>query len=225
MSTKKSPARLHRERCQAKAEAERNADPSQSDSHTVYELQLVQLVEHKRVLKGFQSVEKKIELKRDLVLEYDAYIDGVLEADTGANDDVVTTLLLWNIDAGRYDRALEIAGYALGHNLATPDAHQRTLGTVVAEELADAALRGDEVSLEHLAKANLLTLNHDMPDQVRAKLFKALGYALREKGERTEALIHLDRALQLHNGAGVKKDIERLQREIKKEQQSSEEGN
>ena len=72
-----------------------------------------------------------------------------------------------------------------------------------------------------------------MPDQVRAKLHKAMGLHLvrtataaddnpetvpagAAKAARAAALDHLRRALALNDKCGVKKDIERLERELKK---------
>ena len=218
---RKSPAQLHKERMRAKAEAENNADPSRTQNHTGYELQLVQLAHHKRQLKGIQSTEKKVELKKDIVPEYDAYLDGILEADVGGADEVVTTLLLWNIDAGRYDRALDIATYCLKHKLPTPDSHKRTMATMIAEEIADNSIKQGGVTDEQLMAAMTITEDKDMPDQVRAKLFKAAGYAAREKQAYPVALGLLDRALALDANVGVKKDIEKLKRDIKTAEQSA----
>ena len=190
-----TPAERHRQRFTAKQEAERNADPANSKNHTAYERQLVLLAQ--------------------LIPDYTAYVSGVLEADAGGADEVVTTLLLWCIDAGDYENALSIADYCLRHKLPTPDAHQRTMGTVIAEEFADNSLKGVEaITLAMLTAVNELTKESDMPDQVRAKLHKAIGYQLRET-DKPAALVELQRALELNTAAGVKKDIEKLEREIK----------
>jgi hypothetical protein len=53
-----------------------------------------------------------------------------------------------------------------------------------------------------------------MPDEVRARLYKVTGLALRDAGQLTEAMTHLQRASQLDRNAGVRKDIERLTREL-----------
>ena len=210
-----TPAEKHRQRFAAKQEAVRNADPANSKNHTAYERQLVQLAEHKRQLKSIQSIEKKIELKKQIIPEYEAYLKGIIEADTGGADEVVTTLLLWCIDAEDYDGALTLAEYCLRHKLPTPDAHKRTMGTVIAEEFADYSLKGAEgITFEMLSKVWELTQDTDMPDQVRAKLHKAMGYLLKETDKRG-ALTELQRALELNTAAGVKKDIEKLEREIK----------
>lgn len=54
-----------------------------------------------------------------------------------------------------------------------------------------------------------------MPDEVRAKLHKITGQVLRDNKQPADALAHLKRAMQLDCQAGVKKDIERLERELK----------
>ena len=76
-----------------------------------------------------------------------------------------------------------------------------------------------------LAALGVAYSSHDMPDEVRAKLCKALGLGLRnsanidsdtpDKDTATTALAFLRRALELHARAGVKKDIERLERLLK----------
>jgi len=69
-------------------------------------------------------------------------------------------------------------------------------------------------------QAERLTGDADMHDQIRAKLAKAAGYALRAAGRYEDALAKLKRALELDERIGVKKDIEQLEREIKKAAQA-----
>jgi hypothetical protein len=63
-----------------------------------------------------------------------------------------------------------------------------------------------------------ITENSDMPDVVRAKLYKARAFALRNgtADEQATALELLRRALNLDSGAGVKKLIDKLARQVKK---------
>ena len=216
-----SPAQRHYQRVTAATEAAAVAamDGVMADA-TQYELQLVNLATHKRRLKKIQSIERKIEVKRELVGEYDAYIKGVIESDAGVQDDVLTTLMVWRIDTGDISGALEIAEYALDHGLKTPEQYNRDTATLVAEEIAEIALKDPAaVSLDDLDAVELLTSGHDMPDEVRAKLHKALGLRLVAAGRKSDGLSAFNRALQLHDRVGVKKDIERLERELRKEQQ------
>ena len=215
-----SPARAHVQAhvaaARAAADAGERIDISLANG---YELMLAQLAEHRRQLKQIQSVERKIEHKRKLIPEYTPYIVGALEANRGGQDDVLVTLLVWHIDCGQLAAAVPLAAYCLDHGLVMPDHYERSLACIVAEEAAELALRqlaaGEAADVAALEAIQAMTASSDMPDEVRAKLCKALGYALRDESP-SAALQHLQRALTLNGKAGVKKDIERLEREIKK---------
>lgn len=213
----KSPAQRHYLRTVAARRAVAEA-PEPAGHANAYELMLARLAEHRRQLKQLQSVERKIEAKRTMLPDYAPWIEGVLQGGRGGQDDVLVTVLVWMIDVGDLAGALLLAEYALEHGLTMPDHYQRGIACVVAEEFAEAALKqiaaGVSVDAEALRQACILTAEHDMPDEARAKLLKAIGYAERETSP-AEALCHLKAALQLHDKVGVKKDIERLERELK----------
>jgi hypothetical protein len=92
---------------------------------------------------------------------------------------------------------------------------------------------GSGVPRAVLEETLALTADHDMPDQVRAKLHKAIGLAFQAEAEAFDpeaesqraggkralvdaALTHLTRALELDGSAGVKKAVERLTADLKK---------
>lgn len=213
-----SHARAHFQRVTA-ARAAATATPGQTLTDcSEYELMLAKLAEDRRRLKQVQSTEGKAELKRHLLPDYAAWVDGVLQAGQGHQDAVLTSIMVWRIDAGDYHGALDIAAYALPHKLTLPDQYQRPLATLVAEEIADAAKRARDgkqpFDPEILQRTAELTSDEDMFDQVRAKLHKELGLLL-DSFDKAAALSHLQRAMQLHDKVGVKKDIERLQRDMK----------
>ncbi|KFX26866.1 terminase endonuclease subunit [Ralstonia solanacearum] len=224
-----SPARNHFLRVTAAMAAKAAQAGNPLRYATGHELMLAQLAEHKRQLKQVQSVERKAELKRKLLPEYAAWIRGVLEADTGAQDEVFMTVMVWLIDAGNFADALPLAAYAIRHQMAMPDQYQRTTACLIAEEFASMALKaieaGDPVDVTTLREVAELVAAEDMPDEVRAKLHKALGYGVYALAEsvqtdradalRRDALAQLRRALELHDKSGVKKDIERIERDIK----------
>lgn len=221
-----SPARAHFIRHSA-AHAAAAVGDEISPNASVYELMLAKLAEDQRKLKAIQSVERKIALKAELLPEYIPYVQGVLEGGKGRQDDVLVSVMVWRTDVRDWSGALDIAAYALAHEMVMPDHYHRTLATVVVEEIADQALQmtqqKEPLDLEALLRAEQLTEPYDMPDQVKAKLQKALGYALLDKAEAEgrskealqAALDKLLRAIELDAKAGVKKDIERLEREIK----------
>jgi hypothetical protein len=177
---------------------------------------LAKLATDRRRLKEVQSIERKRLVKLEVLPEYADYVAGALEGGRGAQDDVLVTVMVWRIDVGDYAGALAIATYALTHGLTLPDQYERTLATAVAEEFAEAALitlkatREFDVGL--LSQVADLTDKHDMPDVVRAKLYKAIGYALDPYP--TMALSYLRRALELHDKIGVKQDITRLEKAV-----------
>ncbi|MCP8687765.1 phage terminase small subunit [Marinobacterium sedimentorum] len=217
-----SPAKRHVMRVQAAQEAARAAESNVRPDAPQYELMMAQLYEDRRRLKAIESIKAKGLLKAELLDSYAPYIAGVLESDAGAQDDVLMTVMLWSIDAGYYGGALEIAEYALRHGLAMPDKYQRSTACVIAEEIADAANKGTDqrVPVATLLKAVELTAEQDMPDQVRAKLHKALGMALADS-EPECALLQLRAALTYDERSGVKTLIGKLERELEKNSAAS----
>lgn len=214
-----SPAKKHWLKVRAANEAAKAAtDKPQTGDQ--YQLMKVALIEDRRRLHDIQSIERKIEVKKDLMPQYLPYIDGVLAAGTGAEDDVLMTLMIWLLDIGDMDKGLEVADYALTHKLSSPDNYQRTTAAIVAEEIAEYYLRKVAAKqsicegVDKLALTSKLTESHDMPDQVKAKLCKALGLALRDCNNFDAAIIQLKRALELDERSGVKSEIAKLEKEL-----------
>jgi hypothetical protein len=215
-----SPCRAHFERALAASQQPAgNAHQQTAAAANAYELMLHKLAEDKRRLKDLQSIERKAEVKAQLLPEYLPWITGVLESESGRQDDVLMTVFVWAIDIGRFDLALDIGAYAIEHKLVMPDQYKRDVPCVLAEEIADAAIKAADdarvAMLNAIRHAANLTAEQDMPDEVRAKLMKALGYALRAAGSLPESRDCLARALELDQRVGVKKDIERLDTAIK----------
>lgn len=217
-----SPAQAHAMRVAAQAQA--GAADTDMVNATGYELMLAKLHGDRRRLKAIESQAAKIELKRQLLPDYVPWVEGALQGN-GAQDDVLMTVLVWRIDAGDWQGALDIASYAIRHKLQLPDQFQRNLPCLLAEEFADRAAQGVPVPRAILQAADQLLEDKDMPDQVRAKLAKAIGMAaLAEAGEgiagtslglKEFAREQLQRAVRLYDKVGVKKDLERLERELK----------
>lgn len=225
-----SPAKRHRSRVIAAQEAMLKAAGRLRAGGTEFEQHMLLLQEHRLRLHQIQSDEGKAAFKHDVLHEYSAYIDGVLEADAGGEDEVITTAMVWAIDARHYEPALVLADYVLRHGLAMPDRFRRTTGCLIAEEIAEAALNaqvtGEPFDETVVARAIELTASQDMPDEVRAKLHLAAGRAVLRAATDdapppAEALVQcvadLRRALALHGACGGKKDLERAERLLKKQ--------
>ena len=116
-----------------------------------------------------------------------------------------------------------MASYVIRHGLSTPDRYERTAATMIAEEVADTAIKQQEASagpsLPLLNRYLALLADCDIFDQVRAKLHKAVGRACLADGLKQQAAEHYRRAIELHDKVGIKKELEVLERELKKEQQ------
>lgn len=210
-----SPAQRHMMRVSASQAAQREQAPLRHAS--AYEQMLLKLAEDRRTLKNIRSNERKAEKKRELLPFYAPWVAGVLADGRGAQDDIVMTVMLWRLDAGDIAGALEIAPYALKYGL-TSD-HRRTTPYMLVEEVALAAQRlrdtGEPVDLALLLTTIRLTDGADVPDMVRARLHKVTGLTLRDAGQNADALAQFQRAMQLDRNAGVRKEIERLERALK----------
>ena len=164
-----------------------------------------------------------------LFRSYESYVQGVLEGGQGAQDEVLTTVMVWRFDAGDFTGGLDIATYVLEHKMVMPDRFARTLGCLVAEEVATAAFKaqkvGEPFDLAILHRTAELTDAEDMPDQARAKLFLAMGRATLEgiteetpgqPGQLQAGVDLLKKAIALHDACGGKKDLERAERLLNK---------
>ena len=162
---------------------------------------------------------------------------GVIDAKAkpAPQDNVLLHMMLWALDAEDYDRALDTVTYVLDNGLAMPAPFTRTAPTVIAEISAENALghlsQGEACNLDWLTFVEDATKDGDMLDVVRAKLHKAMGLAYGRRAESDDekqdgaavsksalieqALLWLRSALRLDGKAGVKKEIERLERLLK----------
>ncbi|MDX8255272.1 phage terminase small subunit [Acinetobacter pittii] len=229
-------ARQHFRKYQAKAAAEQATEYGHMKNATAYELQLSQLNNDRARLKQIQSTENKIKLKAELLPIYAPYIDGILEAQTGVQDEIVTEIMIWNIDTANFSRALQIAEYVLVHNLAMPDRFERTPACVITEEIAAAFLKqlktNVEINIGVLKQLEALMTNPDlpekaldMPDQVKAKMYLALGKAeLRLISDKDKPdLVHtkaaadyLQKAVELDDKCGGRGDLNMVQKLLDK---------
>ncbi|GAA3911739.1 phage terminase small subunit [Gibbsiella dentisursi] len=217
-----TPAQHHWQKHAAQSHA---AGESAAAGLVGYERIRHRLQHDRRMLKGIQSTLRRAEIKRELLPHYQGWIDGTLEADSGRQDEVFITCLIWALDAGLYDQALPMAAYAIRHRLNLPDGFRRTTATMLVDEICDAALTGfkvdaasERVPLAHLRELEALTDGEDMPDEVRAKLFKTLAFTLRngELDQKHEAVDYMKRATELHDRVGVLRDIRDLESELKR---------
>lgn len=209
------------------------------DDATEYELMLVKLKTDMRRFKDIKSLERRNEIKAEVLPDYFPYIDGVIAGAKGKDkipqDEVLMTIMTWAVDAKIYDLALQIAEVAIPMGLLMPERFNRSAATFLTEDLSEEVTKlttllkqaeqiADEADIEQLTVENnkarnqfLTTLEklqsivegEDMPDQVAAKMHKAFGMAL-EFLDAKKAAGHLRRALELNPKCGVKKTADKL---------------
>lgn len=220
-----TPAQRHFQRVMAERRGQ--ADEESDIQRTAHEQILHRLRMDLSRLSGVQSEETKAEMKKSMLPEYDGWIEGTLDGDSGRQDEVITRLMVWAIDCRDYALALRLGRYVVRHGLTLPDNFNRTAATFLTEEMskpvltlaaadADADLSASTAVLDEVAD---IVADSDMPDVVRAKLCKARALARRGATDITtkaEALALFREALTRNPNAGVKKEIATLAREVKK---------
>ncbi|PVZ29166.1 small terminase subunit [Klebsiella sp. GL120222-02] len=219
-----TPAQKHFQKVMA--ERHGKTDEQSDTARTAHEQIMHRLRMDQSALRRVQSDQAKAAMKRQLLPHYEGWIEGTLDGDSGRQDEVIVTLMVWAIDAGDYALAARIGRYVVTHGLLMPDRFNRTAATALVDEICDPILvqvKADDATdvtsyLVVLDEVAEFTAGSDMPDVVRAKLCKARAFALRNgtTEEQTTALALLRQALTLDAGAGVKKEIERLARVVKK---------
>ncbi|EMW5170543.1 phage terminase small subunit [Klebsiella variicola] len=219
-----TPAQKHFQKVMA--ERHGKTDEQSDTARTAHEQIMHRLRMDQSALKRVQSDQAKAAMKRQLLPHYEGWIEGTLDGDSGRQDEVIVTLMVWAIDAGDYALAARIGRYVVTHGLLMPDRFNRTTATVLVDEICDPILvqvKADDATdvtpyMAVLDEVADFTSGSDMPDVVRAKLCKVRAFALRNgtTDEQTTALELLRQALTLDAGAGVKKEIDRLARVVKK---------
>lgn len=209
------------------AERRGQADEESNIQRTAHEQILHRLRMDLSRLSGVQSEETKAEMKKSMLPEYEGWIEGTLDGDSGRQDEVITRLMVWAIDCRDYALAMRLGRYVVRHGLTLPDNFNRTAATFLTEEMSkplltlaaadsDADLSSGIAVLDEVAD---IVADSDMPDVVRAKLCKARALSRRGATDITtkaEALALFREALTRNPNAGVKKEIATLAREVKK---------
>lgn len=200
---------------------------------------VLQLEEDLKRLKDIKATDRKVEAKILMLPTYKGWTDGVLaagETERSPLDQVFTTIMAWTIDAGDYMAALPMLEHAMLYKLDMPSGFSRDPITFAIDQICEDAIRiydaGGEPAQQFeagvLPMLQDLVKDHDVDlhDEVEAKLHKALGRAIMAganpdndedlRQRRLSALAEYQTALAKDERSGVKGDIARLTRELKK---------
>ncbi len=171
-------------------------------------------------LKRITSHSKRDELKRtELIPRYIEYLNGVMEAGQGGQNDVLVRVMIWCIDAGEFNRAIDLAAYAIQHDMSSPEGFQRDIKNILAGDIArkciDLLKLGRAVSAfeRPVNKIYKLSADWDLVDKIRAQL-ERLQAEIKAATKPGEALEHAERAWLLDQAVGVIPLKKRLQKQI-----------
>jgi hypothetical protein len=211
------------------------APPSLNRAASTAAAQIAMRLAHDlRRLKTIKAISLKIAAKREMLPEYAPWVEGLMsgaaQAGAGASGDVLPTIMVWKIDVGDYAGALPLAEHVLRHNIALPQRYERDAPTIVAELIAEAAIKaqtaGELFDLAVLERVEALVDGIDMHDQVRAKLMKAIGSELDRAARAAEesggdalpllcrSVLALKEAQALHDRVGVKSILRGVEKRL-----------
>ena len=163
---------------------------------------------------SIQSSSTRNERKAEFLPSYQGYIDGVLASGVGIQNDMLLKLMVWSLDTHAFATATDIAEFALLNDMAMPEPFSRDVATFFAEQLATEIIKNNaEIDSDLLQKAVNITSDHDMPDEVRAKLYRALGEVVADDDVQ-QAISAYEMALKLDSNVGVKTDLARLKKSL-----------
>lgn len=165
-------------------------------------------------LSNIQSISHKNELKAEFLPFYLPWIEGTIAEGVGVQNDMLVKLMVWCLDTHDFKTAIDVAEYALLNDFVMPEPFTRDVATVFVEQLSDEMLKNVFNTSEHadlIQRAVNSTTDQDMPDQVRAKLYRALGDSLKD-AKPADAIIAYETAIKLDDSVGCKKDLGQLRK-------------
>lgn len=179
----------------------------------------LRLFNHMSQLKDTKSTQDKIAKKKEWLPEYLGYIDGCLAVSPSAQNTTLVTLMVWAVDAGEYELAVRIAEFAILNDMVMPEGHIRGIAEFVTEQCAIDFCDDLDLAIAHaelIKKIIELGVGEQMVDQARAKIYRALGDALKD-AQPFEAQNAYKNALRLDSKVGCKKDLTALEKLLTKQ--------
>lgn len=210
-----SPAMKHRALVEAQKSASSDDNGDIPVNQQLYRAFTIKLRSDLARLAKIPSKIERNRIKGELIAEYEDFLEPLLKAGiTGQHNHVFARLLIWCVDAGHYDRALELLAVAMANDLSTPSQFSaRKLPEIIVEDIAMAVIHSPEPDqlLDMLERLEALVRDISLPDYVKAKLFKALGLASMNQDDE-KSLNWFQQAFTYNPKGGVKSHINRLEK-------------
>ena len=185
-------------------------------SQQLAELLTNSLEEHLQVLKSFESVQRKIQYKKEVLIpEYRNYVSRL--EDSGQDHSLLGHYLVWLLDADEIDEALPYGLWCVEKGISLPERFQSKLPTFFVSEvcrwsedqLADGKSADPYISLLFEA---VKSHEWDLADKVSAHLHKCMGFQDEQDGRLEDACVMLQAAMGL--GAKVKTRLDQIQKKL-----------
>ena len=162
-------------------------------------------------------------LKRDELLpKYQDYVQRYCESGLNFPNRVLVQVMIWLFDTEEFEDGMELAHFAIGQGQQMPERFKRDIQTFVADAVCDWAYaeykanRSPEPYLSDLL--SLVDGEWELTEQIPAKYHKLVGIRAMEDKDWGLALLHFNRATELHPSIGVGVRVENCLRALKKQQ-------
>lgn len=194
----------------------------QAGAKKTYNLMVVALEADLSTLKGTADVAERAAMKKDMLPKYMDYLDAYRAFGARHPNEVLTYAIIWSLDVGDLETALELADLAIEQQQILPARFQRDLPTFVADEIHDWAER--QIAADHSPEPYLSAVIERMETGqwvvsqiiVAGKLYKQAGlYALGSDLKQT-ALALFEQGMKINPKAGLKTRIKELKESLEK---------
>ncbi|ENW82709.1 hypothetical protein F909_00980 [Acinetobacter sp. ANC 3929] len=177
----------------------------------------LRMFNHLNILSGMKSIQERIAKKAEWLPEYVGFIDGCLAVSPAPQNTTLVHLMIWACDVNDFELAVKIAEYVVLNDMVMPEGYSRSTAEFITEQCAEVFIDDEDLAI---ANASLMERiiglgdGEPMVDEVRAKIYRALGDAL-SQAQPNEAVSAYKNALRYNPKAGCKKDLEQLEKRLR----------
>ena len=186
-------------------------------------LQEVALDQDLERLSAIKGLAGKQALKRDELLpKYQDFVQRYCESGQNLPNRVLVQVMVWLFDTEQFEDGLELADFAMEQGQVMPERFKRDIQTFVADAVIEWAMveyqanRSPEPYLSNLLPR--VDGEWQLTEQIPAKYHKLVGLRAMEAKDWGQALLHFNRATELHPSIGVGVRVENCLRALKKQQ-------
>lgn len=188
-----SPAQRHSQRLQMQQQQARLEEVNTTAS---LHLQVQEISEDVALLRSLATTAERVEMKRDVLLpKWLPTVESYLELGKVYANPVFTYCVIWLLDVGQYDQALDWADIAIEQGQPMPENIRSRLPAFVADQIMEWAVQasqaGEELEPYFSRTFENVTQRWRLHEEITAKWFKFAGLLLLrdEQGQTRAAAI------------------------------------